>query len=157
MTKFEKAIKLIEERYGNKEEVIGLATIAISKNQDRKPRPAVRMVCAYYEDGAFSISTDARQAKMLQIAENNEVAVCGLGWYSFQGIAENLGWVKEEKNAHIRANFKKYFEWFDDHGGEDDPNSIILKITLTEGTIIDHEAKYGEQKYVIDFVNKTAE
>jgi hypothetical protein len=32
MTKFEKAIKLIEERYGNKEEVIGLATIAISKN-----------------------------------------------------------------------------------------------------------------------------
>ena len=63
------------------------------------------MVCAYYEDGAFYISTDARQAKMLQIAVN-KVAVCGLGWYSFQGIAENLGWVKKKKNAHIRANFK---------------------------------------------------
>lgn len=157
MSKFENAMKLIEERCGNgKEEVIGLATISLSKNAQGNPRPAVRLVCAYYEDGKFYVSSDARKNKMLQIEKNNEVAVCGFGWYSFNGVAENLGWVKDEKNADIRAKFKKAFEWFDTDGGEDDPNSIVLCIKLTDGTIIDHEKKYGDVFYEIDFVNKVA-
>lgn len=158
MTKFEKAMKLIEERCGNdKEEIIALATISLPAGEEVKPRPAVRMVSSYYEDGVFYVSTDARKNKMLQIAQNNEVGVCGFGWYSFQGITENLGWVKDEKNARIREKFKKVFEWFDQDGDEDNPNSIVLKITLTEGVIIDFEKKYGELKYEIDFFHKTAE
>ena len=157
MSKYENAMKLLEGRCGNdKEVVIGLATIALSPNAAGNPRPAVRMVCAYYEDGIFYVSTDARKNKMLQIEKNNEVSVCGLDWYAFQGTAENLGWVKDEKNAKIRAKFKKVFDWFDDVGDEDNPNSIILRIILTEGTIIDNERKFGEQQYEIDFINKTA-
>ena len=157
MSKFENAMKLMVERCGNGKDVdIALATISLSPNASDNPRPAVRMVCAYYEDGVFYVSTDATTNKMLQIEKNNEVAVAGLDWFTFNGIAENLGWVKDEKNAEIRAKFKKIFDWFDEVGDEDNPNSIALRITLTEGTIIDHERKFGEQLYEIDFVNKTA-
>jgi uncharacterized pyridoxamine 5'-phosphate oxidase family protein len=157
MSKYENAMKLMEERCGNdKEEVIALATISLSSNSSGNPRPAVRMVCAYYEDGVFYVSTDAKKNKMLQIEKNNEVSVCGFDWYAFHGVAENLGWVKEEKNAKIRAKFKKVFDWFDEVGDEDNPSSIVLRISLTEGTIIDNEKKYGESQYEIDFINKTA-
>jgi len=156
MSKYENAMKLLEERCGNgKEEVIALGTISLSSNTAGNPRPAVRMVCAYYEDGVFYISTDTRN-KMLQIEKNNEVSVCGFDWYAFQGTAENLGWVKDDKNADIRAKFKKIFDWFEEVGDEDNPNSIVLRISLTEGTITDNEKKYGEQLYEIDFINKTA-
>lgn len=49
---------------------------------------------------------------------------------------------------------KKIFGWFDEVGDEDNPNSIVMRITLTEGTIIDHEKKYGENIYEIDLLNK---
>ncbi|WP_315113140.1 pyridoxamine 5'-phosphate oxidase family protein [Clostridium intestinale] len=157
MSKYENALKLMDERLGNdKEVVIALATISLSSNAIGNPRPAVRMVCAYYEDGVFYVSTDAKKNKMLQIEKNNEVSVCGFDWYAFYGVAENLGWVKEETNAKIRAKFKKVFDWFDEVGDEDNPSSIVLRITLTEGTIIDNENKYGEGQYEIDFINKTA-
>jgi uncharacterized pyridoxamine 5'-phosphate oxidase family protein len=157
MSKYENAMKLMEERSGNgKEEVIALGTISLSSNAAGNPRPAVRMVCAYYEDGVFYVSTDAKKNKMLQIEKNNEVSVAGLDWYTFYGRAENLGWVKDEKNAEIRAKFKKIFNWFDEVGDEDNPNSIVLRISLIEGTIIDNEEKYGERQYEIDFINKTA-
>ncbi len=153
MSKYERALKLVEERCGgDKEVIIGLATISLSPSADGKPRPANRMVCAYYEDGAFYISTDAKKSKMLEIEENNEVSICGLDWCSFQGIAENLGWVKDEKNAAIRAKFKKIFGWFDEVGDEDNPNSIVLRVNLTEGIIIDNEETHGQ--YRIDFINK---
>lgn len=157
MSKYENAIKLMEERCGNgKEIVIALATISLSQSAAGNPRPAVRMVCAYYEDGVFYVSTDAKKNKMLQIEKNNEVSVAGLDWYTFHGTAENLGWFKDEKNAEIRSKFKKAFDWFHEVGDEDNPNSIVLRISLTEGTIIDNERKYGEWQYEIDFVNKTA-
>ena len=155
MSKYENAIKLMEERCGNgKEVVIAIATISLSANAAGNPRPAARMVCAYYEDGVFYVSTDARKNKTLQIEKNNEVSVCGMEDYALHGIAENLGWVKDEKNGEMRAKFKKVFNWFDEVGDEDNPNSIVLRITLTEGTIIDNERKYGEQMYDIDFINK---
>jgi uncharacterized pyridoxamine 5'-phosphate oxidase family protein len=157
MNKYENAMKLMEECCGNgKEEVIALGTISLSSNASGNPRPAVRMVCAYYEDGVFYVSTDARKNKMLQIEKNNEVSVAGQDWYAFHGIAENLGWVKDEKNEEIRAKFKKIFNWFDEVGDEDNENSIVLRITLTEGTLTDNEKKYGEWQYEIDFINKTA-
>lgn len=157
MNKYENAMKLMEERCGNdKEVIIALGTISLTPGASGNPRPAVRMVCAYYENGAFFVSTDAKKNKMLQIEKNPEVSVAGLEWFAFQGTAENLGWVKDEKNAAIRARFKSIFDWFDEVGDEDNPTSIVLRISLTEGTIIDNERKYGEQQYEVDFINHVA-
>ena len=157
MSKYENAMKLMEERCGHgKDNLIALATIALTPNAAGHPRPAVRMVDAYYEDGVFYVSTDAQKSKTLEIERNNEVAIGGLDWFAAQGTAENLGWVKEEKNAEIRAKMKKIFEWFDDHGDEDNPSSIVLRITLTDGTITDNDKKYGEWQYQVDFANQTA-
>ena len=157
MSKYENAMKLMEERCGNgKEEVISLATISLLLNTEGNPRPVARMVCAYYEDGVFYVSTDAQKNKMLEIEKNNEVSVAGFDWYSLHGTAENLGWVKDEKNAEIRGKFKKIFDWFDEVGDEDNPNSIVLRISLTDGTITDNEKKYGEWNYEVYFINKTA-
>lgn len=156
MNKYEKAIQIMEERCGNDKEVlIALATISLSPNTEGNPRPAARMVCAYYEEGVFYVSTNAKKNKTLQIEKNNEVSVAGLDWFTFYGTAENLGWVKDEKNARIRAKFKEVFNWFDEVGNEDNPDSIVLRITLAEGTIIDNAEKHGEQKYEVDFINKT--
>ncbi len=157
MSKYENAMKLMEERCGNgKEVIIALGTISLTPGTSGNPRPAVRMVCAYYDNGAFYVSTDAKKNKMLQIEKNPEVSVAGLEWFAFQGTAENLGWVKDEKNAAIRARFKSIFDWFDEVGDEDNPTSIVLRISLTEGTIIDNERKYGEQQYEVDFINHVA-
>jgi len=158
MIKYENAMKLMEERCGGgKDNMIALATIALAPNADGKPRPAVRMVDAYYEEGAFYISTDARKSKALEIAANDEVAIGGVDWFAAWGRAENLGWVKDERNAEIRAKMKKYFCWFDEHGDEDNPNSIVLRIVLTSGIITDHDQKYGEWQYRVDFAGKTAQ
>lgn len=155
MNKYENAMKLMEEYCGNgKDNLIALATIALSPNAVGNPRPAVRMVDAYYEDGVFYVSTDANKNKMLEIGKNNEISICGLDLFVAQGTAENLGWVKDERNAEIRAKMKKIFTWFDAHGGEDNPDSIVLRITLTEGTITDNDKKYGEWQYKVDFAKK---
>jgi len=71
------------------------------------------------------------------------------------GKAENLGWVKDEKNAKIRAKMRKIFAWFDEHAGEDSPDSIVLRIKLTEATIFDYKKKYDESQYKVNFINKS--
>ena len=158
MSKYENAMKLLEERCGDGKEVLmALATIVATPDSGSQTRPAARMVCAYYEDGAFYVSTDASSGKMQQIEKNPAVAIAGLDWFSFQAMAENLGWVKDEKNAAIRSKFKSVFDWFDEVGDEDNPSSIILKVTPTEGTITDNEKKYGDWRYAVDFINQTAQ
>lgn len=108
MSKYENAIKLMEDFCGNgKDNLIALATISLSPNAVDNPRPAVRMVDAYYEDGVFYVSSSSWKNKMLEIEKNNEVSICGLDLFAAQGTAENLGWVKDEKNAEIRAKMKK--------------------------------------------------
>lgn len=158
MSKYENAMKLMEDFCGNasKESLIALATISLTQSAAGNPRPSIRMVNAYYEDGVFYVSTSAQKSKTPEIDRNNEVAVCGMDLFVANGIAENLGWVKDEKNAAIRANMKKLFPWFDDHGEEDNPNSIVLRITLTNGTLTDNEQQFGEWRYKVDFTNKTA-
>ena len=156
MSKYENAMKLMEKICGNgdKDNTIALATVSLS-NVAGNPRPSVRMVNSYYENGVFYVSTDARKKKTLEIEKNNEISICGLDLFVANGKAENIGWVKDEKNAEIRAKMAKVFAWWYDHNDENDPNSIVLRITLTNGTITDNEKIYGEWKYEVDFVNKT--
>ena len=93
MNRYEEGMKLIEESCGNKKDnTIALSTITTEPGADGFPRPSVRDVSAYYEDGVFYVTTSAKSNKMQQIAQNKEVAfsVCFEGIYG-HGIGENLG------------------------------------------------------------------
>jgi len=156
MNNYEEGLKLLEEKFGNgKDNAIALATIAQEPGADGKPRPVVRDVDAYYEDGTFYVTTYGKSNKMQQIAKNPEVsiAVC-LGWFTAIGIGENLGWVLDPKNAEIRTKLRKAFsEWYDMANNEKDENCCILAIRLTKGTL---NINHWEKLYHMDFVNKKA-
>ena len=145
MSKYEDAISIMEERFG-KESLIALATTDGKSLYNR-------MVDAYYEDGAFYVSTYALSNKVQQIGSNPQVAVCAVDWFSGHGSARNLGWVLDPNNAGIRAKLREAFVWYDEANDEQDPNCCILEIRLTDGMLIkDHHAI----RYQIDFTDKSA-
>jgi hypothetical protein len=144
----------MEERCGNgKDNTISLATIALDKSPDGSPRPFVRDLDAFYEDGVFYVTTWSKSTKMQQISQNKEVAftVSG-GWISGNGIGENLGWVLDPKNAAIRDKLRAAFAaWYDSANNESDESCVILAIRITKAIIIkDH----GAERYFMDFENK---
>ena len=161
MNKYEEAMALLEEKFGNdKDNIINLATIALEANGDGKPRPAVRSIDAYYEDGVFYAITYAKSNKMQQIDENNEVSIsiafedeAGQVWFTASGIGENLGWVLKEENAKLRTKLRSVFAfWYDFANDENDENCCYLAIRLTNGVI---NKNHFETLYQMDFVNKT--
>ncbi len=116
MSNYEEGLRLLEEKFGNgKDNVISLATIAREPGADGKPRPVVRSVDAYYEDGTFYIVTNKKSNKMKQIKSNPVVAVCG-EWFTARGIGENLGWVRDEKNVEIMSKLRAAFTECYDNG-----------------------------------------
>lgn len=135
----DKALSLMAERFGH-DSLLSLATLDGN-------RPSVRIVNSYYEDGAFYTVTYALSNKMEQIKKNPEVAVCG-EWFTAHGIAENLGYVRDEKNAEIMSKLRAVFaEWYDNgHTDENDPNTCLLRVRLTTGVLF-----HDGMKYVIDF------
>ena len=140
MSDFEKALTILSERFGRDRE-ISLATL-------EGARPAVRIVDAYYEDGAFYAVTYALSNKMKQIALSPEVAVCG-EWFTARGIGENLGHVLAEQNASVMAKLRVAFasRYTGGHVDESDPNTCLLRIRLTEGVLFSEGTKY-----TMDFV-----
>lgn len=156
MSKFEKAMKLLDEKIGNKDGLISLSTIALEPGADGKSRPASRIVDAYYEDGAFYIVTYATSEKMLQIAQNSEVSICIIvDNFTADGIGENLGWVCDEKNTEMMAKLRTVFaEWYYDANNDEDKNTCLLCVRLTKGLWNDpHKGIRNE----IDFINETAD
>lgn len=154
MSTYEEAMKLLETQVGNKDGLISLSTLALEPGDNGKPRPAARIVDAYYEDGAFYTVTYASSGKMQQIAQNPEVAVCIIVEnFTADGIGENLGWVCDEKNAEMMAKLRKIFaEWYYVANNDEDPNTCLLRIRLTKGLWNDaHKGIRNE----IDFVHKT--
>ena len=78
MGMYEEGLNLLEEKFGGgKDNIISLATIAREPNADGQPRPVVRGVDAYYEDGTFYIVTNGKSNKIQQIAQNSEVSIAG--------------------------------------------------------------------------------
>ncbi len=74
MNKYENAIKLMEDFCGNgKDNLIAMATISLTPGDNGAVRPSVRMVNAFYENGAFYISSASWKNKTLEIANNDEV------------------------------------------------------------------------------------
>jgi len=153
MSKYDEAMKLLNEQAGNKDGLISLSTIALEAGADGRSRPAARLVDAYYEDGAFYIVTYATSNKMLQIAQNPEVAICIIVEnFTADGIGENLGWVCDEKNTAIMAKLRTIFaEWYNDANNDEDPNTCLLRIRLTKGLWND---PHKGIKTEIDFINK---
>lgn len=145
MNKYESAMSILSERFG-KDSLIAIATT------DGK-RLYNRIVDAYYEDGAFYISTHALSNKMKQVKSNPEVAVCAVDWFCGHGSGRNLGWVLDPQNTEIRLKLREAFSaWYDHANNEQDKNCCILEIRLTDGMLIkDHHAV----RYQIDFTNES--
>jgi len=145
MQNYENAMNIMAERFG-KDNLIAIASY------DGK-RLHNRIVDAYYENGAFYVSTNALSSKIKQIEANAEVAVCAVDWFSGHGIGKNLGWALEPQNAGIRSKLREAFVWYDEVNNEQDKNCCILEIRLTDGMLIkDHHAI----RYQIDFLGKSA-
>jgi len=145
MQNYETAMTLMAERF-SQDSLLAIATT------DGK-RLHNRIVDAFFLNGAFYVSTYALSNKMQQIEVHPEVAVCAVDWFSGHGIARNLGWVLAPQNAEIRSKLREAFTWYDNVTNEQDENSCILEIRLTDGLLIkDHHAL----RYQIDFANKSA-
>lgn len=155
MNRYDEAMTLLDEKFGHRDGLISLSTIAQSLDEKGNSRPAARLVNAFYEDGAFYTVTYATSDKMLQIAQNPEVAVCVIvESFTADGVGENLGWVCDEKNAELMAKIRPIFaEWYDEANNDEDPNTCLLRVRLTKGLWNDaHKGIRNE----IDFVNKKA-
>ena len=126
---------IMDERFGH-DNLIALATVDGAS-------PAVRTVNAYYEDGCFYAVTYALSGKMQHIAKNPQVAICG-DWFTARGFGENMGHILLPENADMADKLRKVFsEWYGNgHTNEVDPNTVILRIKLTEGVLLDHGTRY---------------
>ena len=135
--KFSKEAREIMEDRFRKDSVIGLATMDGNT-------PCVRAVNGYYEDGSFYTITHALSGKMRQIAVNPIVAICG-DWFTGHGTGENLGWIRDEKNVGLAEKLRAAFAaWYDNgHTNEDDRNTIILRIRLTDGVLLHHGTRFN--------------
>ena len=126
---------LMTARFGH-DSLIALATLDGDS-------PAVRTVNAYYKDGCFYIVTYALSGKMQQITNNPNIAICG-DWFTARGIGENLGHILRKENTDIAAKLRSAFaSWYSNgHVNESDPNTIILRICLTDGVLFHHGTRY---------------
>lgn len=153
MGMYEEGLAIMEQWFGaGKDNLISLATVALPADGEGGPRPAVRTVDAYYEDGVFYAVTDARSNKMRQIAENASVSVCSQQeMFTAEGKGENLGWVLAPRNAAIRGKIRAAFsEWYDMANNENDENCCFLAVRLTTGTV---NVNHWEKLYYMDFSN----
>lgn len=126
---------ILTDRFG-KDSLIALATV-------EDGIPYVRTVDAVYIDGAFYVVTYSLSGKMQQIAKNPTVAISG-EWFTAHGIGENLGHVLLEKNQAVMDVLREAFAaWYSNgHTNEADPNTCLLKITLTDGVLFADGTRY---------------
>ena len=131
----QEAEQIMVERFG------GDAVLALSTAEGNVPH--VRLVNAHYEDGALYVITHARSNKMQQIARNPVVAIAG-EWFTAHGRAESLGWFGKSENRTLAAKLETAFTaWIHNgHNDFDDPDTIILRIRLTDGVLLSHGRRF---------------
>jgi len=151
---FKEGLRLLEEKFGHgRDNVIALATVAREEGINHLPRPAVRGVDAYYENGVFYVTTNAKSSKMQQIAKNPLVSVSSSSeMFTATGVGENLGWVLDPRNEVLRSKLRVAFaSWYDKANNENDENCCILAIRLQKGIL---NVNHWEKLYHMDFVNQ---
>ena len=156
MNNYDEAMRNLEEKFGKKDVLLSLSTIALLPDKEETPVPAARLVDAFYEDGSFYTVSYATSNKMLQIEKNPHVAICFIVEnFTANGIGENLGWVCEEKNVPIMEKVRPIFaDWYNDANNDADHNTCLLRIRLTCGLWNDAHKGIRDE---IDFVSKTAQ
>lgn len=126
---------IMEERFGY-DSLIALATV-------EEGIPSVRTVNTVYIDGAFYVVTYSRSNKMRQMGKNPNVAICG-DWFTAHGIGENMGHVLLPENQCVMEKLRAAFAaWYDNgHTNEADPNTCLLRISLTNGVLFSNGTRY---------------
>ena len=132
----DKHIEILNKRFG-KDSLIALATV------DSDGTPWVRTVNAVFYGDSFYTITYALSKKMEHIKNNPTVAIGG-EWFSAHAIVEDLGHIKLEKNKEIADMLRSAFAaWYGNgHNNEDDPNTVILRMKITDGILFSHGTKY---------------
>ena len=127
---------LLTERF-SKDSLIALATVS-------GDTPHVRVVNAYYMDGAFYVVTHAKSGKMNQIEKNPKVGLCG-EWFTGHGEVKSLGHVLAPENAKRMAILRAAFAaWYaNGHVDESDPDTILLRIALTDGVLMKQGRRFS--------------
>ncbi|MBQ3150282.1 MAG: pyridoxamine 5'-phosphate oxidase family protein [Clostridia bacterium] len=120
---------ILRERFST-DSLISIATV------DNCGVPWVRTIDAIYIDGSFYTITHNSTNKMKHISINPVVAICG-EWFSGHGKAESLGYIRNEENRVLADRLRKAFDkWYSNgHTNENDTNTIILKIIVTDGIL----------------------
>lgn len=144
MDTYNKALEILGEIFGE-DRFLTLATA-------RDNTPSIRMVDAFYHEGAFYVVTYATSGKVKEIEANPNAALCSKHC-KFTCKGTNLGHPLSPENAAIRAIFLKKFEpWYFAVNNEDDPNTCYLKLEVTGGFV--HKDGTG---YVIHPAERKAE
>ena len=127
---------ILKDRFEN-DSLIAIATV------DETDKPWVRTVDAIYIDRAFYTITHNSTNKMKHISTNPVVAICG-EWFSGHGKAESLGYIRNEENKDLADKLRESFAawYYNGHINENDINTIILKITVTDGILYNDGEKY---------------
>lgn len=127
--------RIMDARFG-KDSLIALATVDGGE-------PSVRTVNAMYLDGAFYVVTYALSGKMAHIRNHPGVAICG-DWFTARGVGDNLGHVLLEGNRPIMEKLRRAFaSWYHNgHTNEEDPNTCLLRIGLTDGVLFSDGTRY---------------
>jgi general stress protein 26 len=143
MSDFEMACQRLDEQMGH-DVLVSLATA--SENG-----VSVRVVDGYYKEGAVYVLTHTGSHKMQDIFKDPRVALCK-DLLQAQGIGENLGNPRDERNRELTPELKRiFFIFYDRHVNEEDPGTCILKINLTEAVVFDDASKY-----MVDFRSRSA-
>lgn len=126
---------ILAERFGE-DTLIALATVS-------EGRPAVRAVNTLYLDGAFYVVTYALSGKVQQLSADPHAAICG-DWFTANAVGENLGHVLREENQAVMEKLRSAFAaWYDNgHTNEADPNTVLLKLQLTDGVLFNQGTRY---------------
>lgn len=144
MDVYAEAIQVITEQFGH-DVAVSLATVS-------GDRPNVRIVNAYFAEDAFYITTYGLSSKMREIAANPRVAICH-NLFVAHGTGADLGSPVAEQNSALRAVLREVFcAFYDRHVNESDPNTCILRVSLSDAVVFTRDAKY-----LVDFTARVAE
>lgn len=68
---------------------------------------------------------------------------CG-DWFTANAVGENLGHVLLEENRAVMEKLRSAFAaWYDNgHTKEADPNTVLLKLRLTDGVLFNQGTRY---------------